>query len=291
MKSAFKYFFLWLILMIVGATISVLLIMVIAKPGGIQTVDESALSSNPLFASIILLGSDLLPLFVFWIMRYTRFNFKFDYDFGQDFSARKLYLWAAIGCIGLLLWDLALGEFIQFPDWDTDGLEILGDMATNPVGIITICLSGPLLEEAVFRGAIERRLLEKDWNPWYAIVISALFFAVAHFNFTQGLSAFMMGCFIGWVYYRTRNLWPCVLIHALNNTIALVLMLLLEGTRFENAENMPLACSLIMLIAGPVLIYFAAKGINALTRDRIPLARPEEAIAVDTVDEAPYAGE
>lgn len=274
MKSAFKYFFIWLFGAIIGAIIFALPAVGIATlSGGMPTASED-IAMNPWFLSVILLGADLVPLFIFWKMKYANFSFKYGYDFGSGFTTQKLFIWAAVGCIGCLLWDFVLANLIHFPEWDTDGLEALGTMAENPIGLLIICLIGPFLEEAVFRGAILRRLLEKNWKPWLAILVSAVFFAVAHGNFTQGLTAIMMGCFLGWVYYRTRSIWPCVFIHALNNTTACLISMAFAGSAYEDANNLPVTIIIAMTVAGVAFLFFAIKYLDQLTKDRTALPEP-----------------
>ena len=207
-------------------------------------------------------------------MKYANFSFKYGFDFGSGFSTCKLFIWAAVGCIGCLLLDLVFGNLITFPEWDTDGLETLGTMAENPIGLLSICLIGPFLEEVVFRGAILRRLLEKRWQPWLAILVSAIFFATAHGNFTQGLTAIMIGTFMGWVYYRTRSIWPCVFIHALNNTTACVFSWALTETAYEEGDNLPVTALIVMTVAGVIFLFFAIKSIALLTKDRTALPAP-----------------
>ena len=251
MKSAFKYFFIWLFGAIIGAIIFALPAVGIATlSGGMPTASED-IAMNPWFLSVILLGADLVPLFIFWKMKYANFSFKYGYDFGSGFTTQKLFIWAAVGCIGCLLWDFVLANLI-----------------------LIICLIGPFLEEAVFRGAILRRLLEKNWKPWLAILVSAVFFAVAHGNFTQGLTAIMMGCFLGWVYYRTRSIWPCVFIHALNNTTACLISMAFAGSAYEDANNLPVTIIIAMTVAGVAFLFFAIKYLDQLTKDRTALPEP-----------------
>ena len=276
MKAAFKYFFLWMIMAAIGAILFAFPALIVSLLTGNPPTDYDSFLNDHWAISILFLGADLVPLYFFWKMKYTRFNFKFDYDFGSHFSAKKLYIWAAVGAIGCLLIDLVFANYIHFPEWDTEGLEALDAMSANPIGLLSICLLGPLLEEAVFRGAIERRLLEKPWNPWYAIVISAVFFSAAHGNFSQGLTAMVIGCFMGWVYYRTRNLWPCVLIHALNNTTACLMGWALMGTAYEEGTNFPHAVNAVMMVAGVAMLCLAIKVIADLTRNRTPLPAPVE---------------
>ena len=128
--------------------------------------------------------------------------------------------------------------------------------------MLSVCLIGPLAEEVLFRGAIERRLLEKNWNPWYAIVISALIFALAHFNFEQGFTATVIGIFMGWVYYRTRSIWPTVLIHVVNNTVASLVAISAPAMMMDENYKLPLSIGIPVFVLSLVLIFLAAKKIG-----------------------------
>lgn len=76
----------------------------------------------------------------------------------------------------------------------------------------------PLFEEVIYRGIILNGML-KRYSPEKAIVISALIFGFIHLNLPQGLNAFIIGLMIGTVYYYTRSLSICMLMHAANNFI------------------------------------------------------------------------
>ena len=67
-----------------------------------------------------------------------------------------------------------------------------------------------------------RGLLTK-MKPVWAIVISALFFAVIHANPWQALNAFLIGLLMGYVYYKTGSLILTMIIHFVNNGTAVVL--------------------------------------------------------------------
>lgn len=86
------------------------------------------------------------------------------------------------------------------------------------IGIFLLVIAAPILEEALFRGLILRGLLGR-YNPTRAVVMSALFFAIAHFNIWQFPASFSIGLFLGWIYYRTRSLPLCVLLHSFHNLV------------------------------------------------------------------------
>lgn len=90
---------------------------------------------------------------------------------------------------------------------------------------ITICILAPILEEIIFRGIILRGMLQNGSSPVSAIIISALLFGIAHLNPWQFFGAGFLGAVFGFVYYRTKSLWLCMFLHALNNTLAFIFML------------------------------------------------------------------
>ena len=46
-----------------------------------------------------------------------------------------------------------------------------------------------------------------------------------HLNPAQIVSASLMGFLLAWIYWRTRSLIPCILIHVLNNSLSVYLSL------------------------------------------------------------------
>ena len=90
------------------------------------------------------------------------------------------------------------------------------------VSILTAVVMAPLFEEWLLRGMILRGLLEK-MKPVWAIVISAALFGAIHLNPWQGIPAFFLGCFFGYVYWKTGNLWLTILMHAVNNGLSVAI--------------------------------------------------------------------
>ncbi|MFV0483501.1 MAG: lysostaphin resistance A-like protein [Bacteroidales bacterium] len=86
---------------------------------------------------------------------------------------------------------------------------------------VRVAIFAPVVEELIFRGVIMRGLLRK-YSPFFAIVFSALLFAAYHLNPWQFSVALYLGLFLGWLRYKTRNIWLPIAAHALNNFIVLV---------------------------------------------------------------------
>ena len=103
-------------------------------------------------------------------------------------------------------------------------VELLGSMTGGPFwsSFLLVAIFAPIFEEWLCRGMVLRGLLTK-MKPAWAIVVSALFFALIHMNPWQALNAFIIGVVMGYVYYKTGSLWLTMLIHFVNNGAAVVL--------------------------------------------------------------------
>ena len=106
------------------------------------------------------------------------------------------------------------------PEWFE---KLMKAMTNGPlwVTLISVSIFAPLFEEWLCRGLVLRGLLQKT-TPAAAISVSALFFAFLHMNPWQALPAFMLGLLFGYVYYKTGSLKLTMLMHCVNNTLAVI---------------------------------------------------------------------
>lgn len=133
------------------------------------------------------------------------------------------------GCALLVsLGTMALAFIVEpvtglLPDMPENLKKAMSMLLDGPLWISVLCVSvmAPFFEEWLCRGTVLRGLLCR-MKPAYAIMLSALFFAVIHLNPWQGIAAFSLGCFFGWVYYRTGSLKLTMLMHCVNNTMSIV---------------------------------------------------------------------
>lgn len=102
--------------------------------------------------------------------------------------------------------------------------DILQGLTGGPFwsSFLLTAIFAPVFEEWLCRGMVLRGLLTK-MKPGWAILVSALFFALIHANPWQALNAFIMGVVMGFVYYKTGSLLLTMLIHFVNNGTAVVL--------------------------------------------------------------------
>ena len=103
--------------------------------------------------------------------------------------------------------------------------EVLSPLGSGSVimSIITIGIVAPFAEEFLFRGIIYNTLKKKISIKW-TIIIQAVLFGVFHGNLIQGSYATLLGIVFGYVTYKTKSLWPAVIIHMVNNLIATMFM-------------------------------------------------------------------
>ena len=124
--------------------------------------------------------------------------------------------------------DAISAQMPPMPQWLDDALT---SMTQGKLWVNLLCVSifAPLFEEWLCRGMVLRGLLNaKKYDgsariaPVWAILISALFFAVIHANPWQAIPAFIVGCLFGYIYYRTGSLKLTMLMHCVNNTFAVI---------------------------------------------------------------------
>jgi CAAX protease family protein len=115
----------------------------------------------------------------------------------------------------------------------TNDQFVLQQSKTAPLStyatLIASVLVAPFCEEIFFRGFVFPGLL-RGMSPGWAIVLSALIFAVAHADPGSFAVLFFIGLALAFVRWRTDSLWPGILLHLLNNGVgALLIVLAMHG--------------------------------------------------------------
>lgn len=131
-------------------------------------------------------------------------------------------------------------EFHSF--WD--GLLIL-------LGTVVVASVG---EEAMFRGFLQSTLEQKT-EAHRAVIMTSVSWAVIHMNPYWAIEIFVMGIFLGYVAWRTKSLWPSILIHGMNNLVALVLLNTHWDENWSWYEWRGHVSPLILIAAGIALVY------------------------------------
>lgn len=111
-------------------------------------------------------------------------------------------------------------------------LQFVGDIPAQPIptpgnlpelftGLLVVAVSPAICEELFHRGlllsAYERR------GSMKAVVITAIFFGIFHFDMTNFLGPVFLGLLIGYYVIRTNSIFAGMLAHFLNNAISEIL--------------------------------------------------------------------
>ncbi len=125
------------------------------------------------------------------------------------------------GMASMYIIAVLMSELTFLPDLLDQTFDLL---QSGWLGILCISVLGPILEELLFRGAITKELLRR-YSPAKAILFSGLIFGIFHLNPAQIISACLIGFLLAWLYYKTRSLMACILIHIMNNGLSVYLSL------------------------------------------------------------------
>lgn len=98
-----------------------------------------------------------------------------------------------------------------------------------PLLFVLVAIVPGVFEEFLFRGYLLTRLAER-WHPFWAILVSAMIFSLAHLDPLHSLGVLPLGLWLGAVAWKTGSVWPAVLCHIANNATAILwVMILPEG--------------------------------------------------------------
>ena len=138
-------------------------------------------------------------------------------------------------------------------------MEFFAAMArsgSTPVAVLNTALLSLVpgfVEESLFRGYVQRRLLER-WSPVAAIAVSTAFFCAAHFDPQHVIAVVPVGAWLGVIAWRCATVWPGMLCHATMNAISFTAMRFSAGQ--ENRSITP--ATWVVLAVGAVTVLLAA---------------------------------
>ncbi|MBO5212934.1 MAG: CPBP family intramembrane metalloprotease [Clostridia bacterium] len=111
------------------------------------------------------------------------------------------------------------------PDaWIANHAEASVSIVSSSLGmqIFSAGIIGPIAEELLFRGSVQRTL-NTAFPKWVGIILSALIFALLHSSEIQIIYALLLGVLIGWIYARFQSIFPTIIFHILYNISSLFL--------------------------------------------------------------------
>lgn len=175
----------------------------------------------------------LPPLFYAWLCHkkaFTHLGFR-QHVSASQFLLSMLIMVAALPLVGALAELTKMLPFskITFQKWQAmedaynKQVAIIGRMnnfGDYVLSLLMLAIFPAVFEETMFRGGLQN-LLSRWWKmPILAIVVTAMIFSVVHGSYFGFLSRAVLGFLLGWMYYRTGNIWLNIIAHAANNAVA-----------------------------------------------------------------------
>lgn len=118
---------------------------------------------------------------------------------------------------------------------------------------IVVTITPALCEEAMFRGYIQKSF-ELQAKPFVAIGLTAVFFALYHFNMYGLIPLIMLGAYFGYAAYKSDSLLIPIILHFLNNLSATIIYFTTEeggmvtGMPIESIDVMETVWGLLLSI-------------------------------------------
>ncbi len=146
----------------------------------------------------------------------------------------------------------------------------MNNFADYLVSLIMIALLPALFEEMIFRGALQNLCSRATKKPILSIVITAAVFSAIHGSYIGFLPRFVLGFVLGWMFYRTNNLWLSVVGHFVNNAIGItgLYVLHLKGQPI-NAASLEGQVPFLVALVGCALLYAALKLFDKVVKNDI----------------------
>ena len=254
------YYFLYQLLFTSLVTLPTVWTQLMQNGGDLTSYAEAGSSTNMIGLSMVLSGIAMI-----WHLIHFKYV-KFQLKSFSEVSSKTIGLSIPLIVAGMIFANLCC-EFLNLPDYIQATSYA---MSRNVFGIISITIMAPLVEELLFRGAIQGHLLRKGMNPWTALFVASAIFGIVHMNPAQILFAFAIGLIFGWLYYRTGSLVPGIVGHFINNSIACIQMAILTEEEFNTK-------TIEWLGAGPTYALFALSlavmiGMFLYLKKRLPAA-------------------
>jgi membrane protease YdiL (CAAX protease family) len=226
----------------------------------------TAYLSNPVKKILLGVGSTLFIFYFAWrkagvpikeLFPTKKFN-------GLIVIPLLVFLWAAHHIIGEI--NFQLDKLLPPPAWF---IELFTRIFENDYGIygaiLKIVIIAPVIEELIFRGIIMHGLM-RNYSGFTAVWVSALMFALFHLNPWQFAATFILGILLGILMLRTRNIYLCIIGHAINNGLVLFSIHYwgeIQKTDFIQSSRLSqLVISILVVVIALFLIFLLSRPLN-----------------------------
>lgn len=211
-------------------------ILMLTPLGSLYFQNASVQSVITIFLSVF---SMLIPFGICGV--YLEKKTKTDvFRFDKPVSIPLMITAALFGLFVCLVGNYATSIFVTFMGdsgvtLTAPELGVPSDFAGRIIYAVSIAFVPALVEEFAIRGAVMQPL--RKYGDWFAIIASAIVFAVLHGNLIQAPFALVAGIGIGYAVCVTESLWTGVIIHFFNNSYAVLTEFMIADITDEETLN------------------------------------------------------
>lgn len=107
-----------------------------------------------------------------------------------------------------------------FPEYE----EVISGIINHDFYLTLLCVGIliPISEEILYRGILLNKL-RNGFTISIAIIIQGILFGISHMNFIQGIYAFIIGAFFGYIVIWTGSLLSSIIMHIVVNSMSVII--------------------------------------------------------------------
>lgn len=175
-----------------------------------------------------IIPAHILTLILAWIF-ITRLN-KLSFRQTLGWSSGGMQWWHYFIILGGFYVAAAIIASV-FPEQDNEMMRLLQSSRTAVYIIAFLAtFSAPLVEEVVYRGLLFSALQRKAGGILAIVIVTFLFAGVHYFQYWGSpgtlIAITLLSLGLTLIRYKTKNLWPCIVLHTLINGLQSLFLLL-----------------------------------------------------------------
>jgi membrane protease YdiL (CAAX protease family) len=199
------------------------LLNILPSTEGMELTEPVILLSS-IITVLIFIGTPLL-----WYLLVNKFSIK-EMLYHLKLRAERIdaaFLWGIVVAAVMIAIMIVLGALLYRSGVSQEDLSNIEDIAGNipVVSMLFIIVFQSIAEEIFFRGFLLEKI-ESIAGGIMAIFITAILFGLAHMSYGKIYPVVMpviMGIFLGFVVFKTKNLYSAITAHMLFNLTSFIL--------------------------------------------------------------------
>jgi uncharacterized protein len=223
------------------------------------------------FQSIQSIGFFVIPGILFWYLFFDDTKPAVQYPKKINALAGILIFLTIISMVPLISTLVTWNAEIQFPsgmaEFEATLQKLENDAAVLTerilagssfqhflINLLIIAILPAIGEEFIFRGVLQKILVDWTKNSLVAILIASIIFSAFHMQFYGFIPRLLLGIYFGYIFYWSKSIWFAVWAHFLNNALAVSLHFLsLKNISLFPAYFGEESISIVSFITGTIL--------------------------------------